>query len=132
MTKMYLNIPIYPQMSEASLISIKILLDFCSKVYTYQLFRLPNCHHIKQILLVCLKKNKNVQPKEQLKDNFIQIEKVIPKLFNHLLTQQIACNYSIDLADRVEPIENVRSAQKFSRNILTQKKKKILEKTKKY
>lgn len=66
---MYSSMLIYPLLSEAKLILAQLLLDACQKSYAYRPFTLPNCHFIKQILLISQRKgDKNSQPRKQSKD----------------------------------------------------------------
>lgn len=53
-------------------------------------------------------------------------------MFDQLLAQQVADNYSINLANIVKSILNLSLNINFSENIIIKAKKKILEKSKKY
>lgn len=60
----------------------------------------------------------------------IEISK--PKIFDHLLAQQVASNHFIDLADKVEPIQSLGPVTDFSGNIIIEAEKKAVEKARKY
>lgn len=60
------------------------------------------------------------------------VESAKPKLFGHLLAQQVASNHSIDPADGVEPVQNFGPSTIFSGNIIIEAKKKALEEARKY
>lgn len=59
-------------------------------------------------------------------------ENIEPKLFDHLLAQQMACNHSIDLVDNIKLIPNPSLNINFSRNIVIEAKQKASKKAKKY
>lgn len=58
----------------------------------------------------------------------MQIESVKPKLFGHLLAQQVANNYVIDSANRIKPIQNFGFNVRDCINIIIEDKKKYLKK----
>lgn len=62
----------------------------------------------------------------------MQVESIKPKLFGHLLAQQIANNYVIDSANRIEPVQNFGFNVRDCINIIIEDKKKMLEEAKKY
>ena len=132
-TGMYPSTPIHPLLSEAGLIPAKLLLDSRQKSYAYRLLTLPDCHPTKHILPISLREgDENSQPGEQPEDTLMWAESTRPKLFGHLLAQQVACNYSIDPADGVEPVPNPDPNINFSGNIIIEAKKKALEEARKY
>lgn len=132
-TGMYPSIPVYPSLSEASLIPAKMLLDYRQKAYAYQLLTLPDYYPTKQVLPISLRKgDESSQPGKQPKDTLMWVENAKPWLFGHCLGHQIASNYSIDPEDGVEPVESLRPTGDFSRNIVIEEKNKVLEKAKKY
>lgn len=53
-------------------------------------------------------------------------------MFGQLLAQQVASNYSIDLANDVELVLNSGLNINFTRDIIIEAKKKILAEAKKY
>ena len=55
-----------------------------------------------------------------------------PKLFGHLLAQQVASNHSIDPANRLEPVPSLKPGIGFSGSIVIEEKKKALGDAKKY
>lgn len=59
-------------------------------------------------------------------------ENTEPKLFDHLLAQQMAYNHSINPADGVEPVPNPSLDINFSENIVIEAKKQALKEVKKY
>lgn len=123
-TGMYPSTPIHPLLSEAGLIPAKIMLDRRQKAYAYRLLTLPDCHPTKQVLPVSLGKgDKNSQPGEQPDDTLMWVENAKPRLFGHLLAQQIASNNSIDPADGIEPVEAFGPASGFSGSIIIDEKK---------
>lgn len=118
---------------KAGLIPAKLLLDSRQKAYAYRLLTLPNCHPTKQVLPISLREgDKNSQPGEQPKDTLMWAESRKPKLFGHLLAQQVASNHAIDPADGVEPVPRPRYDSNFSKIVIIEAKKKALEEAKKY
>lgn len=94
---------------------------------------MPDYHPIKQILPISPKKeDENLQPKKQPKNTLIYAKSIKPKMFSQLLAQQVACNYSIDLADGVKSVPNPSLDINFSGDITLEAKKKALEVAKKY
>ncbi len=125
---MYPSTPIHPLLSEAGLIPAKIMLDRRQKAYAYRLLTFPDCHPTKQVLPVSLGKgDENSQPGEQPDDTLMWVENSKPRLFGHLLTQQIASNNAIDLADGVEPVKAFGPASGFSGSIIIDEKKALQE-----
>ena len=53
---MYFSTPVYLLLCKAGFILASILLDYCQRLYTHQLFSLPNVHPTKEIIPICLKK----------------------------------------------------------------------------
>lgn len=125
--------PIHLLLSEAGLISTKLLLDFCQKSYAYWLLTLPDLHFTKLILPISLKKgDKNSQPREQPKDMLMWAKVTMLKMLGLILAQQVASHYSIDLADDIELVSYPGLNINFSANIIIDAKKKILKEAKKY
>lgn len=58
-----------PLMSKASLISIKIMLDYCQYRYAYHLLMLPDGHFTKNILPVFLGNGDGSRQPEKLPEN---------------------------------------------------------------
>lgn len=125
MTGMYPSTPIHPLLSEAGLIPAKLLVDFCQKSYAYRLLTLLDYHPTKQILSISLRDgDKSSQPGEQPENTLMWAESVKPKLFGHLLAQQVASNNAIDPADGVEPVRSLGPNAGFY-DIIIKKKKKL-------
>lgn len=125
---MYPSTPIYPFLSEAGLITAKLLLDFRQNSYTYQLLTMPDHHPTKHILPISLREGgENSQPGEQPKGTLLWVESAKPKLFGHLLAQQVASNHSIEPADGLEPVQSFGPGTSFSGNITIEAIKKVLE-----
>ena len=59
-------------------------------------------------------------------------ESTKPKLFGHLLAQQVASNHSIGPADGIEPVPSLSFDINLSGNIIIEAKNKALEEAKKY
>lgn len=53
-------------------------------------------------------------------------------MLNLLLAEQVASNYFIDLADGIKLVSNLGLDINFSRDIIIEAKKKVLEEVKKY
>lgn len=51
-------------------------------------------------------RNKSLQPGKQPENTLRWVENSKPKLFRHLLVQQIANSYFIDFADRIKLLKN--------------------------
>lgn len=106
---------------------------FSAKILCLSTTHLVGLSPHKHILPISLKEgDENSQPGEQPDDTLMWAESTKPKLFGHLLAQQVACNYSIDPADGVEPVPNPGPDVNFSGNVIIEAKKKALEESKKY
>ena len=122
---MYPSTPIPPLLSEAGLVPDKTLLDFRRKSYAYQLLTLPDHHPTKHILPVSLRMgDESSQPGEQPEDILMWVENANPRLFEHLLAQQIASNHSIDPADGIEPVDSLAPNSNFGGKVIIEGKRK--------
>ena len=130
-TGMYPSTPIHPLLSEAGLIPAKFLLDFRQKSYAYRLLTLPDYHPTKQILPISLRnRDENLQLGEQSEDTLMWVESVKPKVFGHLLAQQMASNNVIDWVDGIEPVQVLGLNTRFG-GIVIEEKNKAVEEAKK-
>lgn len=89
-------------------------------------------HPIKYILSINLKeRDKNSYLEKQSDNILIQKKNTKPKLFGHLLIQQVINNQFINLINSVRPVPSFCSSNiNFSRDIIIETRQKILEKVK--
>lgn len=74
----------------------------------------------------------NLQYSEEPENTFIWIESARPALLGHWLARQLALDNSINPADGIDLVENLRSATPFLGEIMIKKKKMAIKQAKKY
>ncbi len=130
---MYPSTQVHPLLSEAGLIPAKLMLESRRKAYAYRLLTLPDHHLTKHILPISLGEgDESSQSWEQPEDTLTWVKSVKPKLFGHLLAQQVASNHAIDPADGAEPVQSFGPDVRGCVNVIIEGKKKALEEAKKY
>lgn len=76
--------------------------------------------------------DESLQPVKQSEDTLLWVKNLKPKLFGHLLVQQIASNYFINSANRVKPVQSLQSAIYFKKKIFIEENRKVLDKVRRY
>lgn len=103
---MYPSTSVTALMSESGLIPAHILLDFWQRKYAYRLLSLPESISTKAILPVTLRTgNGNVQPKDYPEHNSAWASNGPAINYSQRLAWQVSIGFSIDPAERTEPIQ---------------------------
>ena len=127
-----MSTPIHPLLCEAGLIPASTLLNHRQRQYAYRLLSLPDQHLAKNVLPISLRKrDASCQPGELPENTLMWAENTRPTLYGHWLAGQISIDHSIDLADGVEPVENME-VDRFTGKIVIQPKKEAIKEAKKY
>lgn len=127
---MYRSTPIAPLMSEAGLIPAEIMLDYRQRRYAHRLLTLPDGHPTKDILPVSLRLGDgSVQPGELPENDEIWSLNQKVRTFGQQLAQQVSVDFSIDLAEGVEPVIQFKPAE-FSGRIIIQEPKLAIKEAK--
>lgn len=120
---MYRSTPIGPLMSEAGLIPAEIMLNERQRKYAHRLLTLLDGHPTKDILPVSLRLGDgSAQPGEIPENDEIWSLNQRVKTLGQQLARQVSVNFSIDLAEGVEPVIHVKPAE-FSGRIIIQELK---------
>lgn len=82
----YSSISIHLLLCEAGSIPTSILLNYCQRVYTYRLLRLPELHPAKKILPISLKnRDQGFQPGELPENTLLWMKNSRPTLYGQWL-----------------------------------------------
>lgn len=109
---MYQSTSIAPLISEAGLIPVRIMLNYCQRKYAYHLFLLPDRHLTKDVPPISLKMgDRSAQPGELPENDKIWSFNQKIRTYNQRLTRQISVSFSIDLAKAIESLIHLKPAE---------------------
>lgn len=126
-TRMYCSTLLYLLLWKTRIILTSTHLDYYQSLYTYYLLSLPDLYIDKNILSGRLKiGDERFQHKELLDDIFMWIENAWSTLYGLLLAWQITIDYFVNLANKLESVEVIRTGTCFEKKIVIRNKELIL------